>query len=450
MAWWFIRSAKLLGILFIGGLSGYLVGMLFKFPALGIVLGNFFAATLIVLRDSLRGDALMAWLRDPLAAQTPLSAGFWGELAYRIDRALRSREQVAQRERERLQQFLSAMDASPNGVLLLDSGDHIEWCNSVAAQHFGLDTIRDKNQRVTNLVRMPAFVVHLQSRQFEGAVVFPGPLGRITLSVLVRPYGEGAKLVLSQDITERERTEAMRRDFVANVSHEIRTPLTVVAGFIETLTDLPLTEVERARVLDLMARQTDRMQSLVADLLTLATLEGSPYPTTERWTDVARLFQQAGDDARALSDGKHVIGTLGGGDAQFCGSETELHSAVTNLLNNAVRYTPAGGSITLRWHWRADGGAEITVADSGIGIAAEHLPRLTERFYRVDGSRSRDTGGTGLGLSIVKHVAHRHGGEIDVTSELGKGSTFRLTLPPVRLRRALSAADVPAPSGVLG
>lgn len=449
MAWWFIRSAKLFVVSFVGGLLGYIVGMLLKFPLLGILMGSLFAVTLMVLRDSFRGEALMAWMRGPLTAQ-PVSAGFWGELAYRIDRALRTREQVAQRERERLEQFLSAMDASPNGVLLLDSGDHIEWCNSVAAQHFGLDAARDRSQRVTNLVRMPAFVAHLQSQQFGEAVVFPGPLGRITLSVLIRPYGEGAKLVLSQDITERERTEAMRRDFVANVSHEIRTPLTVVAGSVETLADLPLTEVERRRVLALMARQIDRMQSLVADLLTLATLEGSPNPTTERWTDVARLFQQVSDDARALSEGKHVIETLGEGNAQIGGSESELRSALTNLLNNAVRYTPAGGSITLRWHWRVDGGAEIVVADSGIGIAAEHLHRLTERFYRVDSSRSRDTGGTGLGLSIVKHVAQRHGGEIDATSEIGKGSTFRLTLPPVRVRRAPSAAEVSRPSGVLG
>lgn len=439
MAWWFIRSTKLLGVVLIGSLLGYLVGRLVKFPLAGIVLGSFLSVTLMVLRDSLRGDALMAWLRGPLASEKPLNTGFWGELAYRIERALRAREQTAQRERDRLQQFLSAMDASPNGVLLLDRGDHIEWCNSVAAQHFGLDAARDRSQRVTNLVRMPAFVAHLQGGQWGEAVVFPGPLGRLALSVLIRPYGEGAKLVLSQDITERERTDGMRRDFVANVSHEIRTPLTVVAGFVETLTDLPLTEVERLRVLSLMARQTDRMQSLVADLLTLATLEGSPNPSTERWSDVARLFLKAVDDARALSGGKHVIDAVGGKDAQFGGSESELHSAITNLLNNAVRYTPAGGSISLRWHWRADGGAEVVVADSGIGIAAEHLPRLTERFYRVDGSRSRDTGGTGLGLSIVKHVAQRHGGEIEVTSEPGKGSSFKLMFPSVRVRRAVCA-----------
>jgi len=293
-------------------------------------------------------------------------------------------------------------------------------------------------------VRMPAFVAHLQGGRFDEAVVFPGPLGRSTLSVTVRPYGDGQKLVLTQDITERERTEAMRRDFVANVSHEIRTPLTVLAGFVETLQRLPLTEVEHARVLSLMQQQTDRMQSLVGDLLTLAKLEGSPRPPADRWLAVGDLLQQAQRDAQALSAGRHVIELSGGGDAEIAGSDTELHSAVGNLLSNAVRYTPDGGRIQLRWSWRADGGAELTVTDSGIGIAREHLSRLTERFYRVDGSRSRDTGGTGLGLSIVKHVAQRHGGEIDVQSEPGKGSTFRIVFPALRVRRRRVTESLPA------
>jgi two-component system phosphate regulon sensor histidine kinase PhoR len=317
---------------------------------------------------------------------------------------------------------------------MLDGAEQIVWCNSVAAEHFGLDPQRDLRQRVTNLVRSPAFVAYLQEGRFDEAVVFSGPLGRTTLSVLVRPYGEGMQLVLSQDITERERTEAMRRHFVANVSHEIRTPLTVLAGFVETLASLPLTDAERQRVLLLMQQQTDRMQSLVGDLLTLATLEGSPRPASDRWLAVADVLSQAHGEALALSAGRHLIEVSGGDDAEFAGSGPELHSAVANLLNNAVRYTPEGGRIQLRWSWRPDGGAELEVSDTGIGIAREHLPRLTERFYRVDGSRSRDTGGTGLGLSIVKHVAQRHGGEIEVQSEPGKGSTFKLSFPAVRVR----------------
>jgi two-component system phosphate regulon sensor histidine kinase PhoR len=231
----------------------------------------------------------------------------------------------------------------------------------------------------------------------------------------------------------------MRRDFVANVSHEIRTPLTVLSGFLETMASLPLTEAERQRVMLLMQQQTGRMQALVGDLLTLAQLEGSPRPGADRWVAVAPVLVRAHADAVALSMGRHTIERLGGEGAELAGIEAELLSAVSNLLNNAVRYTPEGGRITLAWRWRDDGGAELEVSDSGIGIAREHLPRLTERFYRVDGSRSRDTGGTGLGLSIVKHVVQRHGGEIDVQSEPGKGSTFRIVLPALRVRRPAGA-----------
>jgi two-component system phosphate regulon sensor histidine kinase PhoR len=232
----------------------------------------------------------------------------------------------------------------------------------------------------------------------------------------------------------------MRRDFVANVSHELRTPLTVLAGFVETLGGLPLSEAERQRVLHLMGQQTQRMQSLVADLLTLAQLEGSPRPSADRWILVNGVMRRTLEDAKALSGGRHEVLIQADGDVELAGSEAELTSALSNLLGNAVRYTPTGGSITLAWHWREDDGGELEVVDNGIGIAREHLPRLTERFYRVDGSRSRDTGGTGLGLSIVKHVAQRHGGEVEVQSEPGKGSSFKLVFPAQRLRRKASMA----------
>ena len=248
------------------------------------------------------------------------------------------------------------------------------------------------------------------------------------------------KLVLSQDVTERERNEAMRRDFVANVSHEIRTPLTVLAGFIETMGSLPLTEVERRRVIELMGQQAARMQSLVADLLTLAQLEGSPRPSSDRWTPVQRLLDQVSADAVALSGGRHKLVVRGGAGAELAGSETEFLSAISNLVTNAVRYTPAGGTVDIGWALRADGSGEVEVKDSGIGIDKQHLPRVTERFYRVDGSRSRDTGGTGLGLSIVKHVVQRHGGELEVRSEPGQGSSFKLHFPAARVRLGPEAA----------
>jgi two-component system phosphate regulon sensor histidine kinase PhoR len=411
-------------------------------PVLGALLGLASAFGVIAVRDTLRGYRLIEWLRGSQDDPAPRDARLWGELGYRIERAIRAREQDAVRERERLSQFLSAIEAAPNGVLLLDAGDQIDWCNSLAADHFGLDPQRDRRQRVTNLVRAPAFVAHLQRGRYDDAVLVPDPRGQRTLSVLVRGYGDGLKLVLSQDITERERSDAMRRDFVANVSHEIRTPLTVLAGFIETMTNLSLTEVERRRVLLLMTQQADRMGSLVSDLLTLSQLEGSPRPPTDRWVALTPLMAQVEADARGLSARRHTLVFPSGLDAQIAGAQNELFSAVTNLVNNAVRYTPEGGRIELTWRQLADGAGEIAVVDNGPGIAREHLPRLTERFYRVDGSRSRDTGGTGLGLAIVKHVAQRHGGELLIESEPGRGSTFRVVFPAARVRCVTAKQEV--------
>jgi len=447
MTWLLPRALAALASLLLGGAIGSLLGFFVGHPLLGAALGAATSLSAAVLADAWRGNHLLEWLRGSQQDLAPRDTGFWGELAYRIEKTLRSKDLELSQERQRLEHFFGGIEASPNGVLLLDAADQIEWCNSVAAEHFGLDPLRDRRQRVTNLVRAPAFVAFLQAGLFDEPIVFVGPMGRTTLSVLVRPYGGGMKLVLTQDITERERAEAMRRDFVANVSHEIRTPLTVLAGFVETLAQLPLTEVERKRVLALMEQQTDRMQALVADLLTLAQLEGSPRPGADRWLSLPALMRRALADATALSAGKHSFELAGGDDAELAGSEAELLSAIGNLLNNAVRYTPEGGRIGLRWRWRDDGTCEIEVSDSGIGIAREHLPRLTERFYRVDGSRSRDTGGTGLGLSIVKHVVQRHGGQIDVQSEPGKGSSFRLVFPALRVRRVAvvqGAGVVPA------
>ena len=434
MSWWLARTLAAVLAVGAGGLLGWLLGSPFDLPRTLAMVGATTAVGLVAMLDALRGDRVMEWLRSPKLEHVPQTGGLWGELAYRVERTLRNHEAEAVRERERLQQFLSAIEASPNGVLMLDEQSRVVWLNSVAAEHFGLNPRRDLQQRVTNLVRAPAFVAYLQAGQFEAPISFAGPSGRMTLSVLIRGYGDGQRLVLSLDITERERADAMRRDFVANVSHEIRSPLTVLAGFVETMAGLPLTEAERKRVLVLMGQQTDRMQSLVSDLLTLAKLEGSPRPSAEHWVSLFGLLQRAHTDGQALSGGRHELLLQGGEEVEIAGQPGELASAIGNLVNNAVRYTPDGGRIELNWRWNADGGGLIEVSDSGIGIAKEHLPRLTERFYRVDGSRSRDTGGTGLGLSIVKHVVQRHGGSIDVRSETGKGSCFVLQFPAGRLR----------------
>ena len=448
MNWLIARIVVVALAAVVGGLAGFEIASRLGAPLLGLLVGSALAASLVVAFDSLRGYRLIDWLRGAQEAGAPRDAGLWGELGYRVERAIRSHELATRTEQTRLAQFLSAIEASPNGVLMLDEGDRIEWCNSVAADHFGLDPQRDRRQAVTNLVRAPAFVDYLQSGQFAEAVNVPSPRGRGLLSVLIREYGDGLKLILSQDITERERAEGMRRDFVANVSHEFRTPLTVLSGFIETMSNLPLTEVERRRVLLLMGQQTARMQTLVSDLLTLAMLEGSPRPAADRWVAVSRLLTQVEVDATALSAGRHRLNFDADEAAQIAGAEAELLSAVGNVVNNAVRYTPEGGAIDVAWRVLPDGAGELAVTDTGIGIAREHLARLVERFYRVDGSRSRDTGGTGLGLSIVKHVVQRHGGEIDLQSEPSQGSTFKLIFPAARVRYFESALE-PRPESVV-
>jgi two-component system phosphate regulon sensor histidine kinase PhoR len=453
MTWFFSRLLVLVAAALAGGGVGYLVGRGLQAPMMGILIGSACGSGLAGGFDALRGARLMHWLRGSQEGAAPRDKGFWGEVGYRFERALHLRGQQALQERGRLEQFLSAIEASPNGVLLLDENEQIEWCNSVAADHFNLDPIRDRKQRVTNLVRAPAFVTYLQAGRFDEPVQFPSPRG--TLSVLVRQYGEGMRLVLSLDITERLRAEGMRRDFVANVSHEIRTPLTVLAGFVETLGNLPLTDVERRRVLELMRQQTSRMQTLVGDLLTLAQLEGSPRPAADRWVPLGKLLARVESDARALSAGRHALRFAQPEAVQIAGAEAELLSAVANVVNNAVRYTPEQGEIDVAFAVRPDGCGVIEVRDTGLGIAAEHLPRLTERFYRVDSSRSRETGGTGLGLSIVKHVLQRHGGELEVESAPGKGSRFRLIFPAARVRYLGSGVDagrdsLPAPAAVPG
>ncbi|MDH5539797.1 MAG: phosphate regulon sensor histidine kinase PhoR [Rhizobacter sp.] len=435
MTWFLPRLLIIVVVMAAGSVAGYMLGDRIRAPLLSALVGATCGAGAMVVIDTLRGMRLIRWLRGARARSAPRDTGLWGEIGSRVERSLRSLEKQCAQERTRLTQFLSAIEASPNGVILLDVGNHIDWCNAVAADHFGLDPQRDLRQRVTNLVRAPAFVAYLQEERFDEPVSFPGPRGDVTLSVLVRRYGEDLKIVLSQDVTVQERADAMRRDFVANVSHEIRTPLTVLNGFIETLDSLTLDESERRRLLELMKQQARRMDLLVADLLTLAKLEGSPRPEALNWFDLAELLERIEAEAKGLSLGRHKLVFSGLTGLQIAASDNEAFSAIINLTSNAVRYTPTGGAIEVAWRMRADGSAEVSVTDNGPGIAREHLPRVTERFYRVDSSRSRDTGGTGLGLSIVKHVMQRHGGELEVHSEPGRGSCFRLVFPPARTRR---------------
>jgi two-component system phosphate regulon sensor histidine kinase PhoR len=434
MVWLLPRLLTALAVAAVAALLGLLAAAMLRLPTTAwAISGALLGFVLVAARDALRAGHLMAWLRGSQGVGAPRDAGFWGELGYRMERALRLREQDLQRERQRIAQFLSAIEASPNGVMLLDAGDRIEWCNSTAADHLGIDPTRDVGQPLTNLVRVPAFVAHLQARKADEPLSFAIPARRGALVAWVRPYGEGQVLLITQDVTERARTDEMRRDFVANASHEIRTPLTVLVGFVDTMSQIDLTPAERKRVLALMKEQTDRMRVLLDDLLTLAQLEGGPRPPVDQWNDVSALMRRVQADAHSLSAGRHEL-VFEGAAGAIAGNEAELYGALLNLVSNAVRYTPAGGRVTVSWQRRSQGAGVFEVRDTGIGIAREHLPRLGERFYRVDDGRSRGSGGTGLGLAIAKHTVQRHGGELSVDSEPGKGSTFRLVYPASRVR----------------
>ncbi len=442
----FLRLFSFLLIQCIGALAGAWVAPE-DLQIRGALAGMSAAGLLWVLLDFSRGLKLLNWLRHADVSDVPLHYGLWGEVADRARRLVRTREQQIRESDARLQDFLAALQASPNGVVLLDDEGRIEWFNQTAADHFGLDVQRDLLQHFGNLVRDPGYAAYAAGGDFLHEVTMPGrghsASRPIRLSVHLHPYGDGRRLLLSRDVTALEQAEAMRRDFVANVSHEIRTPLTVLTGFVETLQSLPLNETERARYLDLMAQQAERMQTLVKDLLTLSRLEGSPLPGAGEWTSVRSLLQQLEQEGRALStvltppEGPmQVLSFDVTAQEDIAGTSTELHSALSNLVGNAIRYTPAGGQIAVGFLRHEDGRYEIFVQDSGPGIAPEHIPRLTERFYRVDRSRSRDTGGTGLGLAIVKHVAQRHNAELKIESTLGKGSRFAMVFPANRVRSA--------------
>jgi two-component system phosphate regulon sensor histidine kinase PhoR len=387
---------------------------------------------LIHLRDL---AALQTWLKDPRPETMPNVSGAWDPAFSQLARMVRSQRRSSAELKVTLDQFRLAAAAIPDGVCMLDDGNRLEWCNPSAKLHLGLDATLDTGMHVANLVRQPEFVEFL-SREADGKPlrlkVARGD-DDLVLSLQLVPYGSEKKLLMSQDITPIERVDTLRRDFVANVSHELRTPITVVAGFIETIADLQKPSPELIeRAIHLMRDQTLRMQRLVEDLLTLSRLESEQNPVREANVDVHQLARDLYVDARALSKGKHHLQLSLESDAWLSGSEDELRSAFGNLISNAVRYTPEGGTITIGWGARGEEGV-FWVKDTGIGIEPIHVPRLTERFYRVDRSRSRATGGTGLGLAIVKHVVNRHQGRLEVVSELDEGSTFSVFFPHVRL-----------------
>ena len=371
---------------------------------------------------------LARWLAAPVPGRVPEGNGAWDEVLnalHKYERASVRRETLLE---DALTRFRRAAQALPDGVIMLDGESRIEWSNNAAAAQLGLDPRADVGQAITNLLRAPAFIDYLAARDHGGVVQVP--IGSAIFSLQIVPYGESQKLLLSRDVTQAERLETMRRDFVANVSHELRTPLTVLVGFLETVRELKLDPQRTRDYLGMMQEQGARMHRIIEDLLTLSMLESAPPPAADR-VATRPLLERVRADALALSGGRHRIKLHGTPAVDLLGSDSELSSAFGNLVSNAIRYTPQDGEVRLVWLEVADG-ASFSVEDTGIGIAPEHLPRLTERFYRVDRSRSRETGGTGLGLAIVKHAVARHQAYLEVESKQGEGSRFTIHFPARR------------------
>lgn len=389
---------------------------------------------ILLVHQLWHASKLTQLLLSPSYGEVPGALGIWGEIYYRLHKLVKGwRDQVIEVEQQH-QRFIQAIQASPNGVVMLNEDDQIEWCNAIAGKHFGINPRRDAMQRITHILRKPAFVQYIVRQNYREPVKLTGMgnFEQFSLEVQIFPYGDKQKLVLSQDISQIEKSDAMRRDFVANVSHELKTPLTVLAGFLETVRELELNQDDRDKYLEMMSVQTVRMKTLVEDLLTLAKLEGNPEPPVSQVVNMPNMLARLKLDAEGLSQGKHQINFQSQTEKNVLGDDMELYSAFGNLVSNAIRYTPAGGKIEVIWQETQEG-IQLCVADTGPGIAAEHIPRLTERFYRVDRSRSRETGGTGLGMAIVKHVINRHHGELKIESTVGLGSRFYLLFPKQRI-----------------
>lgn len=374
---------------------------------------------------------LYEWLNDGHRFHPPEASGIWGEVFHLLYRL-----QLRNRKRKRrltglIKRFQEATAAMPDATVILDADGGIEWFNGAAQQLLGLHPGKDVGQRIVNLIRYPLFNDFLATGAVNEPLRMPAPDDdSVTLNVRIVPYGRDQRLLIARDVSQQQRLEQMRRDFVANVSHELRTPLTVVSGFLETLVDEEESYSPHvSRSMELMQQQTFRMQQIVEDLLLLSRLETDRSGPPHEAVSAAAVLSMIEEGVEPLVEEKHQrIRFDCDQHLRIFGAEKELYSAFSNLVTNAVRYTPEGGSIEVRWY-RDERGAHLEVQDSGVGIAPEHIPRLTERFYRVDVGRSRESGGTGLGLAIVKHVVSRHEGNLCISSVLNQGSTFSIDFP---------------------
>ena len=393
---------------------------------------------------------LHLWLKKPVLSSMPNGTGIWEDIFAALYQEHRKNSRSQTQLSSTLERFRHAASALPDGVVVLNSENEIEWCNPPAENQLGLNLRHDQNQPINYLVRHGDFVNYLQAHEQpeplksdqaeDGKPIKLEPIKlkswrnpEITLEIQLIPFGSKQKLLICRDVTSLEKTEVMRRDFIANVSHELRTPLTVVGGFLETIGDMEgAVPASLKNYFGMMMDQTSRMRRIIEDLLTLSTIESNTQSPDDSEIDMPKLLNQIQNDARSLSKSlnkePHHVHLEMDKALYINGAQEELYSAFSNLTSNAIRYTPAGGDIYIGWKLR-DNLAVFSVRDMGIGIEQQHIDRLTERFYRVDRSRSRETGGTGLGLAIVKHILNRHHAKLEIESELGVGSTFSIVFP---------------------
>src|SRR5271169_4728835 len=434
-AMWTFALARLAGILLLGLCLGLAIGPIW----LWIVA----AACLYLSWQLLTLYRLDRWLRLRSQLDPPNLGGIWGDIVAQVVRLHRRKQFHKQRLVQLFRELRRSTAALPDGVIILSTQREIVWFNRQAARLLGLKRPIDLGLRIDNLIRSPEFVLYLHGDDFAMPLVIRPPVhADLYLALQVVPYGGGQSLLLVRDVTRQMRLEAMRKDFVANASHELRTPLTVISGYLDTLAEDPSVDPAWAGPIKDMRTQAQRMNVIIAALLELSRLESADGEAPRDPVDVPRMLERLYRDALAKADRpRHLSLDVESADGLF-GAAHEIESAFTNLLVNGLKYTLADGTVRMRW-WTDEEGAHFSVIDSGIGIPQEHIPRLTERFYRVDAGRSRGQGGSGLGLAIVKHALQRHGGWLDVESSEGKGSTFTCHFP---LQRVWRVAMRPAPS----
>jgi two-component system, OmpR family, phosphate regulon sensor histidine kinase PhoR len=426
-AMWTFALARLAGILVLGLFAGLLIGPIWLW-----ILGS---ACLYLAWQLLNLHRLDRWLRLRSQIDPPALGGVWGDIIAQVVRLHRRKQYHKQRLVQLFRELRRSTAALPDGVIILSPQHEIVWFNRQAARLLGLRRPVDVGLRIDNLIRAPEFAHYLHGDDFAMPLVIRPPVQLdVFLALQVVPYGGGQSLLLVRDVTRQMRLEAMRRDFVANASHELRTPLTVISGYLDTLADDPSVDPAWEGPIRDMRTQAQRMNTIIADLLELSRLESTDGEASRDPIDVPHMLERLHRDALISADRpRQVLLDLESSDGLF-GSAHEIESAFTNLLVNALKYTMPEGTVRMRW-WVDEAGAYFSVIDSGIGIPAEHIPRLTERFYRVDAGRSRGQGGSGLGLAIVKHALQRHGGWLEVQSIEGKGSTFTCHFPAQRIWR---------------